>query len=69
MPNATHQIVDEGFGYLNRKTLDSFFALYSDDMRNPSLATMGVSMFYAAFSDTQFLPHKVVCEGDTAMFR
>ena len=36
------QYVETGFGYLNSRNLDAFFALYSDDLRNPSLATMGL---------------------------
>lgn len=72
--------VETGFGYLNSRNLDAFFALYSDDLRNPSLATMGlptnkagfqafVGTFYQSFSSPQFLPQKIVCEGDTTMFR
>jgi predicted ester cyclase len=74
------KFVSDGFGYLNARKLDAFFDLYSADMRNPSLANMGLSTnlegfkafvnsFYASFSEPQFLPQKVVCEGNEVMFR
>jgi predicted ester cyclase len=77
---ATDKLVAEGFGYLNAKKTEEFFSLYSEDLRSPTLANMGlptnkdgfkafVNMFYAAFSETQFLPQTVLTEGDTAMFR
>lgn len=77
---VTEQFVREGFGHLNQRNLDAFFALYSDDLRNPSLATLGlptnkdgfktfVSGFYGAFSEPQFAPQRIVCDGDKTMFR
>ncbi len=76
---VTHKFVEDGFVYLNKRNLEAFFGLYADDMRNPSLATMGlpttkdgfkafVNGFYASFSEPRFLPQKILCEGDSAMF-
>jgi len=76
---VTRKFVEEGFGYLNAKNLDAFFALYSEDVKNPSLANMGlptnkagfkqfVNGFYASFSEPQFLPQIILCEGDRTMF-
>jgi steroid delta-isomerase-like uncharacterized protein len=73
-------IVEEGFGYLAEQNLEPFFELYDEKLYNASLALMGlpttkegfklfVSGFYASFSNAQFLPQTVVCEGDTTMFR
>jgi len=74
------KFVRDGFGYLNARNLDAFFALYSEDVRNPSLAKLGLPInkdgfrafvggFYASFSDPRFTPRSIVCSGDTAMFR
>jgi len=76
---ATKDLVAKGFGYLNERNLDAFFGLYSDDLRNPTLESMGlptnkdgfkafVNVFFTSFGSPQFLPQKVLCEGDTAMF-
>jgi len=81
MPQTvTEQFVRDGFGYLNSRNLDAFFGLYSDDVRNPSLATMGlppnkdgfrtfITGFYEAFSDPRFEPQRILCDGDVTMFR
>jgi predicted ester cyclase len=74
------RFVNDGFGFLNARNLDAFFGLYSDDLRNPSLAKLGlptnkdgfrafVGGFYASFSQPKFTPQTIVCSGDTAMFR
>lgn len=79
-PQPTKKFVEDGFGYLNQRKLEAFFGLYSEDLRNPSLAHMGlptnkegfkafVGGFYSAFSDAQFLPQEIVCAGEIAMFR
>ena len=76
----TRKFVEDGFGYLNKRNLDAFFALYSEDLRNPSLASMGlptnkegfksfVGVFFGSFAEPQFLAQEIVCAGDTAMFR
>lgn len=73
------KVVEDGFGYLNRRELEKFFELYSDDLRDPTLANLGlptnkdgfklfVGGFYASFSNPQFTAQKIVCEGDTTMF-
>jgi len=80
MPNVTIKFVEDGFGYLNTRNLEAFFALYSEDLRNPSLANMGlptnkagfqafVSTFYSAFSEPRFLPQRILVDGDSTMFR
>lgn len=81
MPQTvTEQFVRDGFGYLNAKNLDAFFALYSDDVRNPSLSTMGlptnkdgfkafVNGFYSSFTEPRFVPQRILCDGDATMFR
>jgi predicted ester cyclase len=76
---ATQELVAKGFAYLNERKLDAFLELYSNDLHNPTLAAMGlptnkqgfksfISVFYESFGSTQFLPQKVLCEGDTAIF-
>jgi predicted ester cyclase len=77
---VTAKFVNDGFGYLNARNLDAFFALYSADLRNPSLANLGLptslegfkaflGSFYASFSEPKFLPQKIVCDGPATMFR
>lgn len=77
---VTEQFVRDGFGFLNARALDSFFALYSDDLRNPGLANMGlppnkdgfkafINGFYAAFSEPAFTPQQILCDHPVAMFR
>jgi predicted ester cyclase len=74
------KFVRDGFAYLNTRNLDAFFTLYSEDLRNPSLAKLGlptdkdgfrafVGGFYTSFSHPRFTPQTIVCSGDTAMFR
>jgi predicted ester cyclase len=78
--SVTQKIVSDGFAYLNERRLDEFFGLYAPEVRNPSLANMGlptnldgfkafVGTFYSSFSNPQFLSQTVLCDGDTAMFR
>ena len=80
MATVTKKFVEDGFSYLNSRNLEAFFALYSEDVSNPSLANLGlptnkggfrsfVGLFYSAFGDAQFLPQTILCEGDTTMFR
>jgi len=81
LQTVTEQFVREGFGYyLNARNLDAFFALYAEDARYPSLARMGlptnkegfrafVNGFYTAFSEPRFAPQRILCDGDTTMFR
>ena len=76
----TVKFVNDGFGFLNARNLTAFFDLYSADLRNPTMANLGlptnkegfmtfVNGFYASFSEPQFLPQKILCEGDSTMFR
>ena len=81
MPQTvTEQFVRDGFSYLNARDLDTFFGLYAEDVRNPSMANLGlptnkegfkafVNGFYAAFSEPRFTPQRILCDGDLAMFR
>ena len=77
---VTQQFVENGFGYLNAKNLDAFFALYAENLSNPSLKNMGltpdkggfqkfVGGFYESFSGAKFTPQTILCQDDRAMFR
>jgi steroid delta-isomerase-like uncharacterized protein len=77
---VTERFVEDGFGLLNARQLDQFFGLYASELRNPGLPTLGlpatkdgfrtlVGAFYQSFSDARFVPQKICCAGDTAMFR
>lgn len=80
MATVTLQFVENGFGYLNDKKLEPFFALYAENLSNPSMKNLGltpdkdgfkkfVSGFYESFSGARFTPQNILCQDDRAMFR